>query len=171
MSSSFPGARTEWGQVATEIAPDLAITVPGWLTCLHVWFSAPGTNYETALLLNARSPGSAPAPLWSAIPVPGHPGVEEIPPVQREVRLPPLSPAAATRILALDTRRRGRARAEQILRESERRTFWSVLVPPTVARRVGPAWLLVRYGSSLAERIAFLQALHVTKIALPHGHS
>lgn len=171
MSSSFPGARTGWGQVATEIAPDRVITVPGWLTCLHVWFSAPGASYETALLLDAKSPGSVPASLWGAIPVSGHPGIEEIPPVQREVHLPSLSPAAATRILAVDTRRVGRARAEQILRESERRTFWSVLVPPTVARRVGPAWLLVRYGNSLAGRIAFLRALRVTKIALPHGHS
>ncbi len=171
MSSSLAGVRTEWGQVATEIAPDRAITVPGWLTCLHVWFSAPGTSYETALLLNAKSPGSTPAPLWGAIPLPGHPGIVEIPPVQRAFRLPPLSPAEARRILAVDTRRGGRARAEQILRESERRTFWSVLVPPTVARRVGPAWLLVRYGNSLAQRLAFLQALHVTKIALPHGQS
>jgi len=60
-------------------------------------------------------------------------------------------------------------RGEQILHESERRTVWNVLVPPAVARRVGPAWLIVRYGNGLAERIAFLQALHVTKIALPHG--
>jgi hypothetical protein len=170
MSSSLAGVRTAWGQVATEIAPDRAITVPGWLTCLHMWFSAAGSSYETALLLNAKSPGSAPAPLWGAIPLPGHPGIVEIPPVQREVRLPPLSSAEAKRILAIDTPKAGRARAEQILHESERRTFWSVLVPPTVARRVGPAWLLVRNGSSLAGRIAFLQALHVTKIMLPHGH-
>jgi hypothetical protein len=45
-------------------------------------------------------------------------------------------------------------------------TRWEVLVPPTVARRVGAAWLLVRYGNSLAQRIAFLEALHVSKIAL-----
>jgi hypothetical protein len=170
MSSSFPGARTAWGQVATAIAPDRAIAVPGWLTCLHVWFSAGATSYETALLLNAKSPGSAPAPLWGAVPLPGHPGIVEIPPVRREVHLPPLRSAEARRILAVDTRRGGRARAEQILRESERRTFWSVLVPPTVARRVGPAWLLVRDGGSLAARIDFLQALHVTRIALPRGH-
>jgi len=118
-------------------------------------------------LLNAQSPGSTPAPLWGAIPVPGHPGIVEIPPVQRAVHLPPLSPAEATRILAIDTKTAGRARAEQILRESERRTFWEVFVPPTVARRVGPAWVLVRYGDSLGQRIAFLEALHLTKLKLP----
>jgi hypothetical protein len=169
MSSSLPGVRTEWGQVATEIAGDHSITTPAWLTCLHIWFSLGGTSYETAVLLNGKSPGATPAPLWGAIPVPGHPGIVEIPPVQRERHLLPLSPAAVRRILAVDTRRGGRARAEQILRESERRTFWSVLVPPTVARRVESAWVLVRYGDSLAQRIAFLEGLHVTKLELPHG--
>jgi|NGEPerStandDraft_8_1074529.scaffolds.fasta_scaffold23430_3 hypothetical protein len=54
--------------------------------------------------------------LWGAIPVAGHPGIVQIPPVQREIhfRLPSLS---------------------------------------------------------LAQRIAFLEALHVTKIELPHGKS
>jgi hypothetical protein len=168
MTSSFPGARAEWGQAATVIAPDRAITVPGWLPCLHTWFAAGGSSYETALLLNAKSPGAPPAPLWDAKPLAGHPGIVEIPPVEREDRLPPLSSGEASRILALDTPKVGRTRAEQILRESERRTFWSVLVPPTIARRVGPAWLLVRDGDSLTQRIAFLQSLHVTKIALPH---
>jgi hypothetical protein len=167
MSSSLTGTHIAWGMVATKIAADPNITTPGWLSCLDVWFSAPRTSYETAILLNAQSPGSAPAPLWGAIPVPGHPGIVEIPPVRRAVHLPPLSPAEATRILAVDTKRVGRARAEQILRESERRTFWEVFVPPTVARRVGPAWVLVRYGDSLARRIAFLEALHITKLKLP----
>jgi hypothetical protein len=171
MSSSLTGVRNAWGMVATKIAADPDIATPGWLSCLDAWFSVGGTSYETAILLNASSPGNTPAPLWGAIPVPGHPGIVEIPPVQRAFHLPPLSPAEARRMLAVDTRRGGRARAEQVLHESEHRTFWSVLVPPTVARRVGPAWLLVRYGPSLAQRISFLQALHVTKIALPHGHS
>ncbi len=169
MSSSLTGTRTAWGMVVTKIAGDPNLTTPGWLSCLDTWFSAGGTSYEAAILLNAKSPGSTPTPPWDAVPVPGHPGIVEIPPVQRAFHLAPLSPAEATRILAVDTRRGGRARAEQILRESERRTFWDVLVPPTVARRVGPAWVLVRYGNSLAQRIAFLQALHVTKIALPRG--
>jgi hypothetical protein len=89
MSSTLPGVRTEWGQVATEIAPDRAITVPGWLTCLHTWFSLDGASYETAVLLNAKSPGSPPAMLWGAIPVAGHPGIVQIPPVQQEIHFRP----------------------------------------------------------------------------------
>ncbi len=171
MRSSLPGVRTDWGQVASELAPDRDITTPGWLTCMHTWYSLGGASYETALLLNAKSPGSTPAPLWGAIRLPGHPGIVQIPPVEREFRLPPLSPAQATRILAADTKTGGRARAEQILSESERRTFRDVLVPPTVARRVGPAWVLVRYGNSTAGRIRFLEGLHVSKLELRHVHS
>jgi hypothetical protein len=166
VSSSFPGATVAWGQVTQQIAAYPNITAPAWLTCLHVWFSAGASRYETAILLNAKSPGSTPAPLWGAIPVPGHPGIVEIPPVEREFHLPPLSAAQARRILTIDTKTRGRAQAEQILHESERRTVWDVLVPATVARRVGPAWLLVREGPSLAQRIAFLQSLHVTRMRL-----
>ena len=166
MRSSLTGTHTAWGMVATKITGDPSIATPGWLSCLDMWFSAGGTSYEAAILLDAKSPGSTPAPLWGAIPVPGHPGIVEIPPVRRAFHLAPLSHAEATRILAVDTRRVGRARAEQVLRESERRPIWDVLVPPTVARRVGPAWLLVRDGNSLAQRIAFLEALHVTKVEL-----
>ncbi|MGD1056144.1 MAG: hypothetical protein ABR992_01890 [Solirubrobacteraceae bacterium] len=166
ISSSFPGATTAWGQVTREISPNSYITVPAWLTCVHVWFSIPGASLETALLLNAKAPGSAPAPLWGAVPVPGHPGIVEIPPVEREFHLPPLSAAAAKRILVVDTKHGGRARAEQVLHESEHRTVWDVLVPAAVARRVGPAWLLVREGDSLQQRIAFLQSLHVTRMAI-----
>jgi hypothetical protein len=166
MSSSLPDAHIAWGMVATKVAPDPNIATPGWLSCLDVWFSAPHSSYEAAILLNGRAPGSAPASLWGAIPVPGHPGIVEIPPVERAVQLPPLSSAEATRILAVDTKQEGRAKAEQVLRESERRTFTEVFVPPTVARRVGPAWVLVRYGNGLARRIEFLDALHITKLRL-----
>jgi len=174
MSSSLPGVRTEWGQVATEIAPDRAIAGPAWLTCLHTWFTVDGASYETALVLNASSPGSPPAMLWGAIPVAGHPGIVQIPAVQQEVhfRVPRLSHRQEARELAERTRMFGRARA---LREQRRaaqvagkeHSYLDVFVPPTVARRVGPAWLLVRDGNSLAQRIAFLQALHVTRIELP----
>ncbi len=166
ISSSFPGARTAWGQVTRAIVPNGYITVPAWLTCVHVWFTVPGASLEAALLLNAKSPGSAPAPLWGAVPVPGHPGIMEIPPVEREIHLPPLSAAAAKRILAVDTKRAGRERAEQVLRESERRNIWQVFAPGTVARRAGPAWLLVREGNSLQQRLAFLQSLHVTRMTI-----
>ena len=177
MSSSFPGVKTQWGQVTRKIAADPSITVPAWLTCLHVWFSAGDSAFETAVLLNASSPGRPPAPLWGAIPVPGHPGIVEIPPVEHEIHFRIAKPSSAqlARELVRDTKIAGRARAEALMRQVERaaskkgETYWDVVVPPTVARRVGPAWVLVRDGNNLAQRLAFLEGLHVTKMALPHG--
>jgi hypothetical protein len=176
ISSSLAGVRTAWGEVATKIAADPNITTPGWLTCLNTWFSLNGASYEAAVLLNARSPGRPPAMLWGAIPIPGHPGIVEIPPVQQEVhyRFPRPSRAQAARELARDTKLRGRARAEQLMRQVEQlagkeHTTWDVFIPSTVARRVGAAWVLVRYGNSLEQRVAFLESLHITKIKLPHS--
>ncbi len=177
MRSSLPGATTAWGQVTDAIAADREITVPAWLTCLHVWYSAGATAFETAILLNASAPGRAPAPLWRAVPVPGHPGIVQIPPLEREIhfRIPKPSRAQLQRELALDTRRSGHARAQALIRQVQRaaskqgEAVWDVFVPPTVARRVGPAWLLVRYGDSLAQRIAFLDSLHVTRMELRRG--
>jgi hypothetical protein len=175
MRSSFPGVSTQWGEVADRIAGDHSVTVPAWLTCEHVWYQAGTQAFETAILLNASTPGAAPAPLWGAVPVPGHPGIVQIPPVEREiqVRIPRPSSAVLARELARDTKIGGRAHAEELIHQVERaasprgETYWQVFVPPTVARRVGPAWLLVRYGASLAQRIAFMDALHVTRIELP----
>jgi hypothetical protein len=175
MSSSFPGVKTGWGQVTQRIAGDPRITVPAWLTCLHVWYSAGTASFETAILLNARSPGSAPPALWGAVPVPGHPGIVQIRAVEHAIhfRIPKPSRAAIALELAQDTRISGRAHAEALIRQVEQAasstgaTYWDVLVAPAVARRVGSAWLLVRYGNSLAQRIAFLESLHVTRIELP----
>ena len=116
ISSSLAGVRTAWGEVATKIVADPNITTPGWFTCLNTWFSLNGVSYEAAVLLNARSPGRPPAMLWGAIPVPGHPGMVEIPPVQQEIhyRFPRPSRAQAARELARDTKVGGRARAEQL---------------------------------------------------------
>jgi hypothetical protein len=164
MSSSLPGTRTDWGQVATVIAPDPSITTAAWLTCLHVGFSQAGASYETALLLNGRSPGARPAALWGAVALPGHPGIYEIPARQREIRIPPLTAAQARHDLAVDTKTVGRVKAEQIIRESDRRVFVDTFIPAGLARRVGPAWLLVNDGTSLAGRLAFLASLHVSKL-------
>ncbi|MBA3807865.1 MAG: hypothetical protein H0X28_05670 [Solirubrobacterales bacterium] len=173
ISSTLAGVSTAWGEVADKIAADPSITTPGWLTCLNVWFSAAGESYDAAVLLNARSPGKPPAMLWGAIPVPGHPGMVEIPPVQREVHylFPRPSRAQAARELARNTKTVGRARAEQLMRQvkelaGKEQTSWDVFVPSTVARRVGPTWVLVRYGNSLAQRISLLESLRVTKLKL-----
>jgi hypothetical protein len=144
MRSSLAGVRTGWGEVATNIAPDHGLTTSAWLPCLHVWYSYAGTSYETAILLNAGSPGSPPAPLWGAVPIPGHPGTVEIPPVEQE---------------------------DHFRVAGKQHTFLDVLTPPTVARRIGPAWLLVRYGRNLAQRIAFLNALHVAPIKFAQRRS
>lgn len=96
--------------------------------------------------------------------------------MQREVhiRFPRLSHKQAALELARATKRMGRTRALRNQRRvaqlaGKERTFWDVFIPSTVARRVGPAWVLVRYGNSLADRVRFLEALHVTKIELPHN--
>lgn len=159
--------------MTTRIAGDPSISTAGWLTCLNAWFSTGAGSFEAAILLNGSSPGRRPAMLWGAIPLPGHPGMVEIPAVQREVHyfFPRPSRAQLVRELALDTKRGGRAKAEQLVRQVERlagkvRTAWDVFIPSTVARRVGPAWLLVRYGDSLAQRVRFLESLRVTKLEL-----
>jgi hypothetical protein len=142
ISSSLAGVRTAWGQVATVIAPDPAIAVPGWLTCLHTWYTLDGSSYEAAILLNAKSPGSRPAMLWGAVPLAGHPGAVRIPAVEREIhfRLPQYP--------------------------GRELTSRQVLIPPTVARRAGGAWVLVREGRSLAQRIALLDSLRLTRVEI-----
>lgn len=139
VASTLPGVRGEWGESATEIAPDRDVTTAAWLSCMDAWLNHGATSYEVALLLNASAPGRAPAPLWGAVPVPGHPGVFQIEAVERQWRF-------------------------QI--HGRRRTFTAVYVPRAVMRRVGPAWLIVRYGGSLAQRIDFLDSLRPS-IRLP----
>jgi hypothetical protein len=101
----------------------------------------------------------------------------QIPAVQQKfhLRFAHITRQHAAQELAEETKMFGRARAERHVRQREQlagqeTSFWDVFTPPTVARRVGPAWVLVRYGNSLAQRIAFLQGLRVTKIKLPYSH-
>jgi hypothetical protein len=172
ISSSLPGVRTEWGQVARRIAADPDASTPAWLTCLHTWLSLADASYETAVLLNAQAPGRPPAPLWGATPLPGHPGIVQVPAEQREVhfRIPRRSEAQVARELARDTKQVGRTRAVEDVRPAEQLSgsagYRDVLIPPTLARRDGAAWVLVRGGGSLAGRIALLRALHLTKLQL-----
>jgi hypothetical protein len=180
MASSLPGVSTAWGEVATAIAPDPTILTPGWLTCLNTWFTLrEGGNeasYEAAVLLNAKAPGKPPAMLWGAVPLAGHPGFFEVPAVQQKdtIHFPRLTGAQLAKLLAHDTKVLGRARALERVRSvaslaGKQRTLWDVFVPLTVARRVGPAWLLVRYGGGLGEQVRFLEALRVTKLDLRAG--
>ena len=145
LASGLPGVSVEWGQVATRIAPDTAPVGTAFLTCMQVWYRRDGATFQAGLLLNAQAPGREPGPLWGARALPGHPGIVRVPAVYR--RLPTAQQLATLR------------------REHPSLAAFaeSPLVPATLARREGGAWLLVRYGRSLAERIDFLQALHVTR--------
>lgn len=134
LRSSLPNVRTDWGEVATAIAADRVITTPAWLACLDVWQSVGSVSYETAVLLNGASPGSQPPPLWGAVPVPGHPGIVEVPAVER---------------------------VHHFVINGKHHTFHDAFIPPTVARRLGPGWLVVRYGRNLAGRISFLNHMTV----------
>jgi hypothetical protein len=136
-SSRSNGLDVQWGQVVTTIAADTALIDPGFLSCLNGWDRWHGATYEVGVLLNARDPGKTPASLWNSTPVSGHPGIVEIKAVQ--VRRPTPS-----------------RHANQIV----------TLAPATLARRVGPAWLVVRYRNSIGQATRFLGALTITKLDL-----
>ena len=169
LNSTLAGVTVQWGEVATAIAPDKAGSGPAFMSCLETWYTWHGSSFDVGVLLNAESPGSAPAPLWYTTPVPGHPGIVEIKPVQvhRKFILPSL--AALTRQAGHANADRRLATLEQFLKQAERSHVWQVLAPAAVARRVGSAWLVVRDGNSLAQRIQFLNGLHITRLNLSHA--
>ena len=172
LGSSLPGVATQWGQVATAIAADAQATGAQFLSCLDTFYSWRGSSFEVALLLNARSPKSTAAPLWNARPLAGHPAIAIVPPVEVRNQLNPFSPLPS---LAQLTKRFGRAEAERqlandrrLIQRYSRSHPWRVYAPGIVARRVGPAWLVVRDGGSLTQRIQFLNGLHLTRLDLSH---
>ena len=182
--STLRGGGAQSGQAATVIRSDPAVSGPAFLSCLHASYRWHGSSFEVGLLVNAQSPGSAPAPLWNATSTPGHAGVVEVKPV-REVttiriqRVPSqLSPA----FIAYLTEKFGKAGAaqrekgyERAAREQNRhvgqlRTIrTTTLAFAAVARKVGPAWLVVRGGASLSQRIRFLDSLRITRLDLGHA--
>ena len=153
LASHTPGASVQWGQVATKVTPDRAANDAQFLTCLQMWFNVPGGAFQAAVLLNARSPGRPPAALWGATPVPGHPGLVKID--ARTYR--PASPGLNTEQLARD---RGDAFAARTAQHP------IPIQSLTVARRVGPAWLLVINGGSLTQEIGLLNHLTITHLRL-----
>lgn len=142
VSSALSGVNPQWGQVATAITPDAAVSVPAFLSCLDTWYRWRGSSLEVGVLLDAQAPGHAPAPLWDETALPGHPGLVEVKAVRSEFR----SRGADGRTLVHSV----------------------VLAPAAVARRMGSAWLIVRYGHSLAQRIQFLDSLSITRLDLSH---
>ena len=153
LATRLTGVSVEWGMVATEIAPDTAVRGTAFFTCMQVWYRRNGMSFQSALLLNAQAPGRPPSPLWGARPLPGHPGIVQVNAVYG--RRPTAQELAALR-----------REHPRVVAFAER-----PIEPATLARREGDAWLLLRYGHSLSEQIAFLQALHITRLALPDGHS
>jgi hypothetical protein len=176
VQSHMPGTITAWGQVTTQIAPDHRSIGPAFFTCIDIWYRLARGAFQAAVLLNAQHPGAPPAPLWGATPIPGHPGLVQVPPIQQSGVVPAhrLSPAVISRATARLTRRLGRARAQEMIRLFIARArvphrYTDSIAPGIVARRVGNAWLLVEYGS-LAQQIAFLKTLTITRLDIPPDH-
>jgi hypothetical protein len=194
-SSTLPGATLQWGQVATNIAPDTGPTGTAFLSCLQAWYHWQGRTFDVGVLLNAQSPGHAPAKLWNTTPIPGHPGIYEIKAVEyvtrtRIQRVSPLDfvhftsttktrtpgppgPATLRRIRALQQQAfKAHAKEYEHLAQlanrhaGQIRVNRTILAFPAVAKRVGSAWVVVRDGHTLADRIAFLEGLHLTRANL-----
>ena len=157
------------GEVATEIAADHNITSAGWLrawTLVHAAMKA-ATDRDPA---RRQQPGKPPAMLWNAsrFPAPGTRG-DSTRAASNPLAHPAAQQGAAGAALAERTESFGRAKALQLQRHiaqqaGKEHPYLQVLVPPTVARRIGPAWLLVRYGNSPAQRIAFLRTLQTDRL-------
>jgi hypothetical protein len=150
LSSTLTGVSVEWGQVATRIAADEAAPNTAFFTCMQVWYRYRSTDFQAALLLDGHSPGHAPKMLWGAKPLVGQPGVFRVPAIYGP---------------RLSAREKARIRSEG--HGDDIGAFEQPREPETLLRREGPALLLVRYGRTLSERLAFLKALRVTRIALP----
>jgi hypothetical protein len=150
-----PGVSVQWAEAVTRIAADRAVVGPAFLSCFWAWYNLPsGGALDAAVLLNAQHPGARPAPLWGAIPIPGHPGFVEVPAV-----LGPDTPRAA--IAAKLTQRYGRAAAKRYLARVPERP---ALAPLIVARREKNAWLLVENGGTPAKDLAFLNTLTIPRL-------
>ena len=176
LRTTLSGVKAQGGEVATAIAPDRTASGPAFLSCLSTWYSWHHASFDVGLLLNAESPGSPPAPLWDSRALPGHPGVVEINATQEHIKLPRLSMTVSAAFLALVTQRLGKTGASRYVKRYEQRAQRLnrefpqgrvrviVLSPAAVARRVDNAWLIVRDGDNLAQRIAFLDALRITRL-------
>lgn len=164
LRTTLPGAGVQWGEVSTRLGGQAAVPATAFFSCLDAWYVAPGgAAYEVGVLLDGRHPGSMPPPLWGAAQLPGHPGVAWVPAVAE----PALTAAqVAADVRAILARRRPESRLDLAAfapaRLASELAAVRVLSPPVLARRVGPAWLLVRNGRTLAAQLAFLDALRLS---------
>lgn len=168
LESRAAGARVQFGEVVTRITtPDYWAVGPAFITCVASWYVLPGGQaFQAALLLNAQHPGAAPAPLWGAGAVPGHPGLVDLKPVMGR-RHPLPAPVFSARQVAALIRRLGKTAARRMIRDAEAYAKQTVvtLAPRMLARREGNAWLVVANGT-LAQEIAFLNTLRATRLDL-----
>jgi hypothetical protein len=74
-STRLAGVHIQWGEVATQIAPDRAAHGNALLSCLQGRYAHRNAAFQAAVLLNAQASGPAPAPLWGAVALPKHPGI------------------------------------------------------------------------------------------------
>jgi hypothetical protein len=179
VTPALAGVTGQWGEVATDIAPDRNVTGTAFLSCLEAWYRWHGNGFQVGILLNAEAPGSLPAALWNATALPRHPGIVEVKPVQQAYKIKPLPTRLPASVIVAVSKREGKAAAAQQEARWQRtarafnerhagRTTWRVYAPGALARRVGAAWLVVRDGSSLAQRLEFLDGLRVTRLDVGH---
>jgi hypothetical protein len=74
-SSRLPGAQQQLGNVVLQVRPVPHVIGRAYLSCIDTVITLRGWAVDVALLLDARHPGTSPAPLPGATPVAGHPGV------------------------------------------------------------------------------------------------
>lgn len=163
--SSVPGARVQWGEVSTGLASTPLAPASAFLSCLDAWYTlGSGRAFEVGVLLSARAPGGRPPVLWGSRPLAGRPGIITVP--AHYTRPVPLLHAATERMLAGLRRHYGTAAAARLLRSLQRPY---ALEPAVVGRREGAAWLVVRNGGAVAEDVADLDALRVSRLDLRLG--
>jgi hypothetical protein len=171
--------------VALKTITPLPQAVPGlFLSCLNDNYIYSGATFNVAILLDAHRPGHQPASLWSATPVPGHPGIVEITPPPGY----PESLRSATPVPGHPGTVEIKAQPGHLLRFANSPT-------PLLARRVPGAWLveqatpkfsgaIVRHTAGgivtlvakpmvwrypdFAEQVKVLNSFHVTRLDLSH---
>ena len=132
-----------------SITGDPGIIGHAFLSCVEAGFSAHHAMLDAAVLLDARRPGSPPAPIVGVHAVPGQPGFFDWP-------NPDGSPGGF--------RPSGASGAEGLPNSPFGPDF-----PPLdglSARRVGQAWLVVTGGTGSEQRISALHQLAVGPIDL-----
>jgi hypothetical protein len=168
VSSSEPRARIAWGLVSTAIIATPEAIGPAFFSCLNVWYTIPRAAIEVAVLLNAQRPGAPPATLWGAVPLRGHRGIVEIPAVRYRQAGSPSPPVPVIVRYLVRNRHFSPAHARRVaerLVAAAHRPYWITLAPRLIGRRFGNAWVVVGQGS-LAQEVAFLDTLHITRLDL-----